>query len=123
MTYAQTTCKKVLIKEMVIPKVEYNLIDDLKKDKADISLFELLKIPSIREFFPKNMVLNRSRETHNHNLEICTNPESQNSSTKTVPPFLLTFDIFNRNVYNCMIDSGAYLNVISVSVCRKLNTA
>jgi hypothetical protein len=31
---------------------------------------------------------------------------------KNVPPFLLTFKIFNRNVHNCMVDSGASSNVM-----------
>ena len=35
-------------KEKVIPEIEYNLIDDLKRAKANISLFELLNIPSMR---------------------------------------------------------------------------
>ena len=105
----------------VIPEVEYNLVDDLKRAKANISLFELLKIPSIRENLPKNMVLNKSREAQNNNLDVCTKPDAQKSSIKRVPPFLLTFEIFNRNVHNCMIDSGASSNVTLVSVCRKLN--
>ena len=120
-TSTQGTSKTVSPKEKVIPEVEYNLVDDLKRSKANISLFELLKIPSIREILPKNMVLNKSRKTQNHNLEICTKPESQNFGTKRVPPFLLTFEIFNRNVHNCMIDSGASSNVIPVSMCIKLN--
>ena len=33
---------------------------------------------------------------------------------------MLTFDIFNRNVHNDMIDSGASSNVIPLSVCKKL---
>ena len=37
------------------------------------------------------------------------------------PPFLLTFEIFNRNVHNCPFDSGASSNVILYSVCKKLN--
>ena len=116
MTYAQTTCKKVLIKEMVIPKVEYNLIDDLKRAKANISLFELLKISSVREGLPKNMVLSRSIEAQNHNLEVCTKPKSQKSATKKLPPFLLTFEIFNRNAHSCMINLGASSNVMPISV-------
>jgi hypothetical protein len=31
---------------------------------------------------------------------------------KNVPPFLLTFEIFNRNVHNCMVDSGSSSIVI-----------
>ena len=42
-------------------------------------------------------------------------------SRSQTPPFLLTFDIFNRNVHNCLVDSGASSNVIPYSVCKKLN--
>ena len=84
-------------------------------------MFELLKIPYIRENFPKNMVLNRSREAQNHSLDICTNLESQKSATKTLPPFLLNFEILQRNVHKCMIDWGESLNVMPVSVCKNLN--
>jgi hypothetical protein len=43
------------------------------------------------------------------------------STRKNVPPFLLTFEIFNRNVHNCMVDSGALSNVMPWSVCQKIN--
>jgi hypothetical protein len=43
------------------------------------------------------------------------------STRKNVPPFLLTFKIFNRNVHNCMVDSGASSNVMPWSVCQKIN--
>jgi len=43
------------------------------------------------------------------------------NSKSTTPPFLLTFEIFNRNVHNCMVDSGASSNVMPLSVCKKLN--
>jgi hypothetical protein len=38
-----------------------------------------------------------------------------------VPPFLLTFEIFNRNVHNCMVDSDASSNVMPLFVCQKIN--
>ena len=37
------------------------------------------------------------------------------------PPFLLTFEIFNHNVHNCLADSGASINVMPISVCKKIN--
>jgi hypothetical protein len=43
------------------------------------------------------------------------------STRKNVPPFLLTFEIFNRNVHNCMVDSGAPSNVMPWFVCQKIN--
>ena len=42
-------------------------------------------------------------------------------SRSQTPPFLLTLEIFNRNVHNCLVDSGDSLNVIPYSVCKKLN--
>ena len=80
------------------------MVDDLKRDTTNISLFELLKIASIRENIPKNMVLNKSTKVHNHNVEVCTKPDAQKFGTKRVPPFLLNFEIFNSNIHNCMID-------------------
>jgi len=42
-------------------------------------------------------------------------PKSKN------PPFLLTFEIFNHNVHNYLVDSGASVNVMPLSVCKKIN--
>ena len=42
-------------------------------------------------------------------------------SRSQTPPFLLTFDIFNRNVHNCLRDLGASLNVIPHFISKKLN--
>jgi hypothetical protein len=39
----------------------------------------------------------------------------------TTHPFLVTFDIFNRNFHNCMVDSGASSNVMPLQVCDELN--
>ena len=97
------------------------MVDDFKKAKANIYLFELLQIPSIRENLPKNMILNKSREVQNNNLETFAKPDSQNPNMKRVPPFLFTFEIFNSNAHNCMIDSGESYNVMPIYVCRKLN--
>ena len=37
------------------------------------------------------------------------------------PPFLLTFEIFNRNVHNYLVDLGDSSNAMPYSVCKKLN--
>ena len=42
-------------------------------------------------------------------------------SRSQTPLFLLTFDIFNKNVHNCLVDSGASSNVMPYSVCKELN--
>jgi len=38
-----------------------------------------------------------------------------------VPHFLLTFEIFNRNLHNCMVESDASSNVMPLFVCQKIN--
>jgi hypothetical protein len=42
-------------------------------------------------------------------------------SRSQTPPFLLTFEIFNRNVHNYLVDLGASSNVMPYFFCKKLN--
>jgi uncharacterized Zn-finger protein len=39
-----------------------------------------------------------------------------------VPPFLLMFEVFNINLHNCLVDSGASSNVMPLSIWKQLNT-
>ena len=45
-----------------------------------------------------------------------------NKSRFQTPPFLLSFEIFNRNVHNCLVDLGASSNLMPYSVYKKLNS-
>ena len=108
-------------KDTIILKLTYNLGEYLKRVRANISLFYLLNIPSIIYSLPKSMIIKQPRETQNKNLESYAKLNNQNLGSKGIPPFFLTFDIFNRNVHNCMIDSGTSSNVMSLPVCKKLN--
>ena len=38
-----------------------------------------------------------------------------------VPPFLLKFEVFNINLHNFLVDSGASSNVMPLLICKKLN--
>ena len=42
-------------------------------------------------------------------------------SRSQTPPFLLTFEVFNINVHNFLVESGASSNVMPYSACKKLN--
>jgi len=44
--------------------------------------------------------------------------EEENSSC---PPFLLSFEVFNYYVHNCLVDFGAAANVMSFSIAKKIN--
>ena len=37
------------------------------------------------------------------------------------PPFLITFEIFNYNVHNYLVDSGASINVMPLPFCKRIN--
>jgi hypothetical protein len=37
------------------------------------------------------------------------------------PALLITFEIFNRNVHNCMVDFGASSNVMPLKVYENIN--
>ena len=37
------------------------------------------------------------------------------------PPFLLTLEMLNHKVHNCLVDSGSLVNVMPLSVCKKIN--
>ena len=42
-------------------------------------------------------------------------------SRSHTPPFLLTYEIFNKNLHNCLVDSRASSNILPKSICAKLN--
>ena len=37
------------------------------------------------------------------------------------PPFLLTLEMLNHNVHNCLVDSGSAVNVMPLEVCKTIN--
>jgi ribonuclease HI len=147
----------------VIPKLDYDIVEDLKKLRANISIYELLKFPFLLQNMLQNISENGKNGNSNGNKVVQSkvpqktstknNPDLQDkgslpiapvnnvnnvnkvaleivskkpqattlSTRKNVPPFLLTFEIFNRNVHNCMVDSGASSNVMHWSICQKIN--
>jgi hypothetical protein len=114
----------------------------LKITKAYISLFELMKLPRIHENFIKTLQGNTAKKSKEINVgekkgtsktypfDDANAPKSQvvvntflsgQISRSTTPPFLVTFEIFNKNVHNCMMDSCGSSNVIPLKVCEKKN--
>ena len=67
------------------------------------------------------MIIKQPRETQNNNLDSSPQPNNQNPRSKGTPPFLLTFEIFNKNVHNCIVDSGASYNLMPLSVSKNMN--
>jgi hypothetical protein len=156
---------------MLALKLDYDVVEDLKKLRANISIYELLKFPFLLQKMLQNISDNSKNGNSNsskvgqskalqksstkdnpgshdigslpvsnvnsvnnnvHNVNNSDKVVEENASKKpqattlstrkNVPPFLLTFEIFNRNVHNCMVDSGASSNVMPWSVCQNINT-
>ena len=105
-------------------QTEYDIVEDLKKVKSNVSLFEMCKVPQQKERLLKAL------EASNEKLPTDNRPQEEEEIGETSigvkskskqPPFLLTFEIFNHNVHNCLVDSGAFVNVMPISICKKIN--
>ena len=42
-------------------------------------------------------------------------------SRSHTPPFLLTYEVFNKKLHNCLVDFGVSSNILPKSICAKLN--
>jgi hypothetical protein len=102
--------------------LDYDLVEDMKNTRENMYLYELNKLT-----YKKNKVIHalhfnfkKEKTTQNisSNVNVALIGDKSGSHT---PPFLLTFEIFNRNVHNCLIDSGDSSIVMPYSVCKKLN--
>jgi hypothetical protein len=144
-------------------KLDYDVVEDFKNMKANITIFELCKITQLREQLrdalqtsqaPQDVVNSNSKATPKEknvkttkvvktstiantsnvdNTEKTTEEEVRKPNPRTdgaligkrsrsqTLPFLLTFEIFNRNVHNCLVNSGASSNVMPYSVYKNLN--
>ena len=72
----------------------------------------------------------KALETSDEKLPVSNQPREEEEIGETSvegkskskhPPFLLTFEIFNHNVHNCLVDSGESVNVMPILVCKKIN--
>ena len=132
----ETTPSKTLI---VSDEMEYNIIDDMKKTRANITLYELSKLKHQQKIIMKELhavpvapfpVVVLSQASHNMGRPQ-TNAVSKidpndialigGRSRSHTPPFLLTYEIFNKNMHNCLVDSGSSSNILPRSICAKLN--
>jgi hypothetical protein len=71
----------------ISPKnMEYDFLEDLKKTKSNISLFELMKLPHIQENFIKNLQRMTSNGTKEYSLGTKEGTTKYNLSTTTLHP-------------------------------------
>ena len=100
----------------------YDIVEDIKKAKENISLFEMCNVPQQKEKLLKALeVPEEELPTENQPEEEIGEASVGGKHKYKTPTFLLTFEIFNYNVNNCLVDSGASVNVMPLSVCKQIN--
>jgi len=89
-----------------IPQQKDFLLQDLKSVENNITSTDQGKNPSLSDL--------RNNPTVNY----CSEDKKRNPF---VPSFLLTFEVFNKNLHNYLVESGESSNVMPLSICKKLN--
>ena len=78
----------------------YDIVEDIKKAKENISLFEMCNVPQQKEKLLKALeVPEEEFPTKNQPEEEVGEASVGGKSKFKTPPFLLTFEIFNYNVH------------------------
>ena len=109
-------------KSSVEPKMGYDIVEDIKKTKANVSLFEMCNLPQQKKKISEALDPQPSKNIDNVPLDKEINDSSIGGKSKSqTKPFLLTFEIFNMNVHNCLVDSGSSSNVMPLSICKRVN--
>jgi hypothetical protein len=114
------------------PKIDYNIVEYLKKLKENISLMYMCRIHQQKGFLLQALKSVEIPTISTHQGENITPTDPRNKPTMNacskvnkgkpfVPSFLLKFEVFSRNLHNCLVDLGASSNVMSLSICKKLN--
>lgn len=113
-----------------LPPLDYNIVDDMKKTKVNINLFKLAKIQSQWDilFFALGLTTmdsaastSKGENTPLRSLSTVFNALWMEETSSVCPPFLLSFEIFNCNVHNCLVDFSTAYNVMPLSIAKKVN--
>ena len=119
--------------------MEYNIIEDMKKTRANITFYELSKLKHQQKVLlkelhvvpekplPDPVISQASNEMGRPPANAISKVDLENialiggRSRSHTPPFLLTYEVFNKKLHNCLVDSGASSNILPKSICAKLN--
>ena len=55
------------------------------------------------------------------NQPVVEKVESTGEEKTRTPPFLLTLEMLDHKVHNCLVDSGSSVNVMTLEVCKKIS--
>jgi hypothetical protein len=110
------------------------VVEDLKKMKANVFVMDIWRIPQQKDLLlqalksTENPIKNTNQGEVPSPIDLTNKPSVNafsldNRGRPFFPLFLLTFDVFNINIHNFLVDSGASSNVMPLSICKKLNAA
>lgn len=113
-----------------LPALDYNIVEDIKKNHVNISLYELTKIMG-----QWHILLHTLGQTSTDSvtssikgssksldsLAFMLNVLCMEEENLLCPLFLLWFEIFNFNVHNYLVDCGASVNVMSLPIAKRIN--
>lgn len=115
---------------LVSNEMEYSIVEDMKKTRANITFHELSKLKHQHKLLLKDIKavptsplpiaiisqatqeIRRPPNTSLDKIGPTDNALIGGRSKSHTPPFLLTFEIFNKNLHNFLVDSGASSNII-----------
>ena len=119
-----------LYKSVSLPTLDYNIVEDMKKTRENISLYELTKLMGQRDIILRALGQTSIDNVASSNKGSSKSPRSLTSVLNALcmeevnslyPPFLLSFEIFNFNFHNCLVDFGASVNVMPLSIAKQIN--
>ena len=91
------------------------------EDKAD-NVKKNLKAPEMGYELLKSLEVPKEElPTNNQPIEEIVEASVGGKTRFKTPPFLLTLEILNHNVHNCLVDSGLSVNVMPLAVCKNIN--
>lgn len=112
----------------------------MKKEKKNVLVFDICNIPQQRDLILQTFntspdvsykIVINFKEKHNPSMinlgsktkqKVAMNDAIIGKPSKSqTPPFFSTFEIFNHDVHNCLVDSRSSSNVIPFLICSKIN--
>ena len=119
--------------------MEYNIVEDMKNIRANITFHELRKLKHQQKLVMKELhvvpvaplsatvISQASHEMGRPPTNMANKFDSNDialiggMSKSHTPPFLRTYKIFNKNLHNCLVYSRASPNILAKMICAKLN--
>jgi len=115
---------------VTLPDLDYNIMEDMKKTHANINFSSWLRFRVNRDILLCALGQTSTSSVASTSKGARTSPSSLTTMLNTLwmeeenfvfPPFLLSFEIFNFNFHNRLVDYSASTNVMTLSINNKIN--